>query len=70
MHCSYIKCLADQYITGEIRSFTDPMLRKLPREIRDMIYEFLCEDSEEPFCAEMPTIKSSPPRNSDAYPIE
>jgi hypothetical protein len=50
MHCSYIKCLADQYITGEIRSFTDPMLRKLPREIRDMIYEFLCEDSEEPFC--------------------
>jgi hypothetical protein len=41
--------MSNRYIAGVIHSLTEPILRDLPREIRDMVYQELCDESDEPF---------------------
>lgn len=47
---SDLKEQTDRYIHEAVHSLTDPILRDLPREIRDMVYQELCDTFEEPFC--------------------
>jgi hypothetical protein len=46
---SDLEAKTDEDVNEVVHSLTEPMLRHLPHEIRDMIYQELCDTSDEPF---------------------